>query len=289
MDLKTSGIAGLEIDGTQKMGDNPAAGASGAVTDVAKDAIVTIDGLTVTSKTNTVTGAISGMTLNLAAVSPGDPGAQKAATVTVATNTAGIQTSLQSFIDSYNTLKKTIDTLSKATPDADGNLTVSSAFTGDGLPRSLMADVRAQLTDIGAGGQLAVLAQMGVLTDNKTGLLTLDTAVFNKRMETPGMAGQVQQLFSGTDAKNGLLSRMKNAVEPYVKAGGLLDQRSTNLTSRATALQKEQTALDLRVTSLTATLTAKYNAMDLIVGQMKATASNITSFFSSLNAQQSAK
>jgi flagellar hook-associated protein 2 len=38
---------------------------------------------------------------------------------------------------------------------------------------------------------------------------------------------------------------------------------------------------------MTATLTAKYNAMDLLVGQMKATASSITSFFTSLNAQKS--
>jgi flagellar hook-associated protein 2 len=292
MDMKVSGIAGLEIDGTQPMGDSPAAGASGAVGDVAKDATLTIDGLTVTSKSNTVTGAISGMTLNLVTASPLDAGGkQTAAKVSVATNTAGMQTSLQSFIDSYNTLKKTVDTLSKATPDEDGNLTVSAAFTGDSLPRSLMADIRSQLTAPGAGqpGQLVVLSQMGVLTDSKTGLLTLDTAVFKQRMETPGMAGQVQQLFSGTDAKNGLLSRMNTALDPYSKTGGLLDQRSTNLTSRTTALQKQQTALDLRVDNLTKTLTAKYNAMDLLVGQMKATASNITSFFSSLNAQQSAK
>jgi flagellar hook-associated protein 2 len=39
------------------------------------------------------------------------------------------------------------------------------------------------------------------------------------------------------------------------------------------------------VTKLTETLTAKYNAMDLLVGQLKASASNITSFFESLNAQ----
>ncbi|WP_339432611.1 MULTISPECIES: flagellar filament capping protein FliD [unclassified Pseudomonas] len=291
MDLQVSGIAGLEIDGTQEMGDNPAAGASGAVGKVAKDANLTIDGLAVSSKTNTVTGAISGMTLNLVAASPVVNGTATPATVSVATNTAGIQASLQTFIDAYNTLRKTVDTLSKATPDADGKLTVSSAFTGDALPRSLMADVRAQLTDPGAGGQgqLSVLSQMGVLTDSKTGLLALDTAVFNKRMELPGMAGQVQQLFSGTDAKNGLLARMNAAVDPYVKTGGLLDQRSSNLTNLTTALQKQQTALDLRVDNLTKTLTAKYNAMDLLVGQMKATASNITSFFSSLNAQQSAK
>lgn len=153
MDLKVSGIAGLEIDGTQKMGDSPAPSASGAVGNLAMDASLTIDGLAVTSKTNTVTGAISGMTLNLVTASPVVGGVPTPATVSVATNTAGIQTSLQTFIDSYNTLKKTVDTLSKATADADGNLTVSAAFTGDALPRSLMADIRAQLTDPGLAGK----------------------------------------------------------------------------------------------------------------------------------------
>ena len=42
-------------------------------------------------------------------------------------------------------------------------------------------------------------------------------------------------------------------------------------------LSTQQSALDLRVENVTKTLTAKYNAMDLLVGQMKATASNITS------------
>jgi flagellar hook-associated protein 2 len=291
MDLKVSGIAGLEIDGTQKMGENPAAGASGAVGELAGDAAITIDGLLVTSKSNTVSGAISGLTLNLVTASPTDAlGKQTAANVTVATNTTGIQTSLQTFMDSYNTLKRTIDTLSNATADEDGNLTVSAAFTGDSLPRSLMADIRSQLTQSSAGtGQLAVLSQMGVMTDKETGELTLDSKVFNDRMAIPGMAGQVQQMFSGTTSTNGLLARMSSAVDPYVKSGtGLLDQRSSNLTNSAASLKKQQAALDLHVTSLTATLTAKYNAMDLLVGQMKATASNITSFFASLDAQKSA-
>jgi len=110
------------------------------------------------------------------------------------------------------------------------------------------------------------------------------------------MTGQVQQLFTGTDDTNGLLARMKAAVDPYLKApagsketSGLLDQRLTILNNNTRTLTNQQLALDLRVANLTKTLTAKYNAMDLLVGQMKATASNITSFFSSLNAQQSAK
>ncbi|WP_285416781.1 flagellar filament capping protein FliD [Pseudomonas sp. efr-133-TYG-5] len=287
-DLTVSGIAGLEIDGTQVMGASPAPGASGAVSAVASDAKLTIDGLAVTSKSNTVTGAISGLTLNLVAASP------TAATVTVDNNTKGLQTSIQTFVDAYNTLKTTIDTLSKATPDEDGNLTVQAAFTGDSLPRSLIADIRGQLTATGAGGPLAVLSQLGVLTDRNTGNLTFDTAAFNKTMAQPGMTGQVQQLFTGTNDTNGLLARMNKAVDPYLKGAtstspGLLDQRLTILNANTKNITNQQLALDLRVANLTKTLTAKYNAMDLLVGQMKATASNITSFFSSLNAQQSAK
>ncbi|KAB0499750.1 flagellar filament capping protein FliD [Pseudomonas vancouverensis] len=281
-DMVVSGIAGLEIDGTQPMGSNPAASASGAVNGLAQNAELTIDGLAVTSKSNTVTGAISGLTLNLLATNPGTP-----ATVTVATNTTGLQTSIQQFVDSYNTLMNTINTLSKATADADGKLTVSAAFTGDSLPRSLISDIRGALTSPSAGGQLSVLSQIGVMTDGLTGNLVFDTTAFGKTMATSGMSGQVQQLFSGTDGTNGVLARMGNAVKPYIQTGGLLDQRNTNLTSISKNIADQQAALDLRVTNLTATLTAKYNAMDLLVGQMKATASSITSFFTSLNAQKS--
>jgi flagellar hook-associated protein 2 len=284
-DLSVSGIAGLEIDGTQPMGSNPSAGSSGAVNGVAVDASLTIDGLAVTSKSNTVTGAVSGLTLNLASVSPGTPPA--AATVTVANNSSGLQTSIQSFVDSYNTLMNTINTLSKATADADGNLTVQAAFTGDSMSRTLISDIRSVLTAPGAGGPLAVLSQIGVMTDRNTGNLAFDTKAFSTTMAVNGMSGQVQQLFSGTDATNGLLSRMGAAIKPYVTTGGLLDQRNTNLQSVSKNLSTQQAALDLRVENMTKTLTAKYNAMDLLVGQMKATATSITSFFTTLNAQKS--
>lgn len=141
----------------------------------------------------------------------------------------------------------------------------------------------------GAGGQLSVLSQLGIQTDQKTGTLTIDATKYAKAMATPGMSSSVQNLFTGTDTKNGLLARMSAAITPYSQTGGILDQRNSNLSKVQKDLGNQQTALDLRVTNLTASLTAKYNAMDLLVGQMKATASNITGFFASLNAQQSAK
>ena len=132
-----------------------------------------------TSKSNTVTGAISGLTLNLASVSPGTPPA--AATVTVASNTLGLQTSIQSFVDSYNTLMNTINALTKATADSDGKLTVSAAFTGDSMPRALISDIRSVLTAPGAGGPGRAVAN-GRDERRETGNLAFDSTAFNKAM-----------------------------------------------------------------------------------------------------------
>ena len=91
-------------------------------------------------------------------------------------------------------------------------------------------------------------------------------------MTTKSLGSQIQTLFTGTNSSNGLLARMSAAISPYSQTGGMLDQRTTSLNKQKSDLSTQQVALDLRVTTLTATLTAKYNAMDLLVGQMKATA-----------------
>jgi flagellar hook-associated protein 2 len=289
-DLVVSGIAGLNIDGTQLMGtipdpSNPGQtlpdpASAGTIGALAVDASLTIDGLAVTSKTNTVNAAVSGLSMTLVAAGT--------STVTVATNTTGLQTSIQSFVDAYNTLVKTVNSLTQATADKDGKLTVSAPMTGDSLPRSLIADIRKELTTPGPGGQLSVLAQLGITTDQKTGTLNFDSTKFNTAMKDKSLGSQVQTLFTGTNSTNGLLARMKTAITPYAQTGGILDQRNTSLSKQKSDLSTQQVALDLRIDKLTATLTAKYNAMDLLVGQMKATASNITSFFDTMNAQAKA-
>ncbi|WP_339521362.1 flagellar filament capping protein FliD [Pseudomonas sp. EL_65y_Pfl2_R96] len=278
-DISVSGIAGLEIDGSTKMdGTTTSAGYIGSL---AADATVEIDGLTVTSASNTISQAVGGLNMTLVAAST------TPVTVTVANNTAGLKTSLQSFIDAYNGLITSINTLTKATEDSDGNLTVAAALTGDSMPRSLIAAVRNELVAPGAGSSLSVLAQLGIRTSQSDGTLSLDSTKFTAAMDK-GLGGEIQTLFNGTDSTNGLISRMSAAIEPYTKAGdGILAQRSTNLSKQKSDLADQQDALDLRITNLTAMLTAKYNAMDLLVGQMKATATSITSFFDTLNAQQS--
>jgi flagellar hook-associated protein 2 len=277
-DISLSGIAGLAVDGTTKM-DGTATGA-GYISALAADASFSVDGLAVTSKSNTVS-PVGGISMNLLA------GGGASSVVTVGTNTTGLQSSLQAFVDAYNKVITTLTAYTTPSLDADGKPTVSKAMTGDSLPRNLISAVRNELVNVpsgsGGNGQLAVLAQLGIQTDQKAGTLSIDSTKFAAAM-AGGMSGQVQSLFSGS---TGLISRMSAAIAPYSQTGGILDQRTSTLSNTQRDLTNQQSALDLRVSNLTASLTAKYNAMDLLVGQMKATASNITSFFTTLNAQKS--
>ena len=275
-DIKVSGIPELTI-GSAVVGTTDAPmtkDSAGIIGAAAVDANFTVDGMALTSKTNTVDKAISGLTLNLVA--------KGATSVTVAANNDGLKASIQKFVDSYNALANGISKLTKPSVDADGN-PVSAALTGDALPRSILSTVRGPLAETGAGNQLTVLAQLGITTNQKTGALDFDSTKFTAAMNDKKLGGEVQELFTGS---NGLLERMTKAITPFTETGGILDQRSTSLSKTSTKLAADQAALDRRIETLTAVLTKKYNDMDTLVGKLKATASNITSMFEAMAAQQ---
>jgi flagellar hook-associated protein 2 len=278
-DLSASGIAGLAISGSTLM--DGTAGSAGYIGAQAQNANFTVDGLAINSKTNTVS-PIGGISMTLLA------GANATSTVTVAQNTTGLKTSLQSFVTAYNSLMTTLNSLTApGTQDpTTGKVSGGGAMSGDSLPRSLIGSLRQQLVTPGPGSQLAVLAQLGIQTVQTDGTLAFDSTKFTAAMANPALGSQVQNLFSGTNSTNGLLARMSAVLTPYTQIGGILASRTSSLTQQQSDLTNQQAALDLRTTNLTAQLTAKYNAMDLVVGQLKATSTSITAFFNSLSASK---
>lgn len=291
-DISVKGAAGqeaLNIDGTKLMSDTssstdangkPIPGA-GAISGTAKDAQFSIDGLALTSKTNTVSTAISGVSFNL--VSP-STAATGDTVITVGVNTDGIKASLQTFIDSYNTLVSLTSSLTKGSVNEKGVFT-PAALTGDSTPRALLATIRNQIASATSGEGLNSLSQLGIKTQQSDGKLSLDTAQFTAALNDKKLGGQIDSLFNGT---GGLITRMGSALEPYTKADGVLAGKTKSLNTVQKRLDDDKEALDRRIETLTATLTKKYNAMDLVVGQLKATASNITSIFEAMNAQKNA-
>ncbi|MNE62138.1 Flagellar hook-associated protein 2 [compost metagenome] len=155
-------------------------------------------------------------------------------------------------------------------------------MTGDATMRSLVNSIRSEITrSVGTTG-LSSLSQLGINTVQKTGLLELNDTKWDAAVKTYG--ADISGLFTG---KDGLLTRLTNTTEDYVKTGGILETRQTNLTNQLKELDEAQAALDRRITSLTDTLTKKYNAMDTMVAQLKATSDSVMTTLNALNKSNS--
>lgn len=271
-DISVDGIDALKIPaGVQMAGDG-----AGYIDKQAQNAVIEIDGLKVTSKTNTVGSAISGITLDLLQADT-----SKTVTVTVGENTEGLKKSVQAYVDAYNTLVKAANSLTAVSKDEDGN-TVLGSLTNDPTTRSLLSDLRKQLATESDGDRLTTLSQLGINTQ-KDGTLEFNSTKYDTAMKDKKLGADVQQLFTGT---NGVFERMNKAIDPYLQTGGILDSRKNGLDKLQTDLVNQQLALDRRIDSLTESLTKRYVAMDTLVGKLEAQRKNIASMFASIEAQQ---
>ena len=253
-----------------------------------KNAKYTIDGIAAESKTNSITDAVSGVSIKLLSVSPlttpSDTAstARNALTISVSTSTTALKSGVKGFVDTYNALLKAMNAETKVTKDAAGN-SVAATLTGDSTMRTLQAAIRNEFNALSGNGTLKSLAQFGVTTDQDTGALSIDAKQWDKAVLTN--AADINSIFSG---KNGLLARLTTATDGYAKATtGILATRSTSLSDSLKDLNKQQTALDERLTTMQDALTRKYTAMDTLVAQLRQQSNSILGTLNALSKSQS--
>ncbi|EXF93881.1 flagellar cap protein FliD [Pseudomonas fluorescens HK44] len=269
-DLTLSGNSGLEV-GT-------------SVITPPDNAKYTIDGISMTSKSNTVSDAVSGVSIKLLSTSTvptaanGTPLPPVPTTIAVTASSTNLKSSVKGFVDTYNALIKAVNTETQVTTNPDGSLT-SGALTGDASLRSLLSSVRNELNAMSGTGSLKALAQFGVTTDQKTGMLSIDDKKWDAAVLTN--AADINGIFTGS---NGLLARMTAATDTFAQSKtGTFASRAASLADSLTDLKKQQDSLDSRMTDLQASLSAKYNAMDALVAKLKAQGDSIMSTLNALN------
>lgn len=138
----------------------------------AADAKLTVNGLEISRESNQVAGVINGVTLNLRQTSVGEP-----VTLTVEADMETINKRMQDFVTSFNELKTlTNDLTAYNTEEQQG-----SVFTGDPSIRNLENQLKKILSSaipIGAQGSVNSLAEIGISTNEKTGLISFDSTKF---------------------------------------------------------------------------------------------------------------
>ncbi|MDN3236316.1 flagellar filament capping protein FliD [Pseudomonas sp. WAC2] len=268
-----SALSSFQVDGTVQTKDANGNLVSGFVDARPKDASFTIDGLAMTSASNTLDKTISGLTVNL--VSTGS------STVEVSTDKEGLKKSVQTFVDAYNALISTTSSLTKvsSTVSSSSTTTSAAALTGDATVRSLLSDIRNELvnTQSSSSTGISMLSQLGIMT-KQDGTLEVNSTKLDKALTENYSA--VSGFFTGD---TGILKRLDDKVDSYTASKGILDNRETSLQSTLDSLSDQQDALDLRIENLQTALSAKYNAMDSLVAQLNATSTSVLTTLNALN------
>lgn len=230
------------------------------------NASLTIDNVPITSSSNTVTGALAGVTLQLMG--------QSAAPVTlnVAQDTPGIKQAINDFIDSYNAVISAINVQYKVDP----NTYAAGELAGDSTLRSvqfsLLSDVTYAISD---NGGITGLASIGVKMQDD-GTLTVDDTKLSSVLSNN--LGQVQNLFQSVTPA-GFASNFAADLTQMTSSGGLINsdlaqiaQQQKTLTDQISNMEDQlavkQTRLINQYSQVNAALQLFPLLMQQITGQL---------------------
>jgi flagellar hook-associated protein 2 len=231
------------------------------------DASLTVDGVSITSPSNTVTGAISGVSLSLTGVSPiasTDANGNPTYTTTqlqLAPDTNSITSAVTSFVNAYNTLISDVNTQVgyNTTTSTAGVLQSDSAATG--LQSALLA-----ATNYGSGsGVYQTLDSLGITT-NSDGTLSLDTTTLSNAIQTNSAA--VTNFFQGS-ALNGFADSLTSALNVYTDPSeGAFTVDLQSISAENSDLTDQTNQLETYLTAQQTILTTKYNNADIAIQQL---------------------
>lgn len=151
----------------------------------AKNALLTVDGMSISKASNTVSDVIQGVTLTLKTVTSASN------TLSVGTDTDTIQSSVQSFVDAYNALNTSMRNLTKF---VSAGSTSNGALLGDSTARNIMVKLKSMLSASSpTATTYKTLSDIGV-SMGSDGSLSLDSTKLQKAITNN--VGDVAKLFS---------------------------------------------------------------------------------------------
>jgi flagellar hook-associated protein 2 len=262
---KTTGAAG----GMTVTSDAGLATALGmTTTQAAQDAAATVNGLSVTSSGNSISGAIAGVTLSLANAG--------STVVNVGLDGKAIEGKVKEFVDAYNAL---IDNIQKATK-YDIATKTKGTLQGDQTMTSFLGQLRgiagAAVTSL--SGAYDSLAQIGITTaTDRSGKLVLNSATFQTALAASSAA--VADVFgkddgSGVaDAGDGIAFQLYSLADSF--STDVMGGRLKGFTDQLGRMDKKIADLEVVMDLKEKNLRQKFAAMEKAVSTLRAQGSDL--------------
>lgn len=257
--------------------------ASGTLTEFknsveAEDALFELDGVTISSTTNSPTTALTGVTLQLKAVT------STSVSLSIANDTTTVKNNLTAFVDAYNTVVKYVS------DNREGSL------SGVTLARTVVNQIRNALNsrtnkaDASSATDYltrSTLAEFGMRTDAKTGLISFDSTSLDTALQSDysGLAALFSNTQSqvGTGYNAGLAYRLKTVFDGMTNSvTGSFTAQTSGIQSRMDRLDKDIERENTRLDKVRAQLTLKYSNLEQLVSQLNSAGSAMTAALSKL-------
>ena len=233
-----------------------------------QNAIVKINGTTVTSTSNTITSDISkikGLTINLKGVSAGET-----VTIKVEQDNEGIYNAVNDIIDSYNTLMEGLEK----------ELGKGGSFEHDTM-FSMMKNQLKRLMTQSVGGTTTYrnLAAIGISTgaakdsiSTDVTKLLIDKDKFMQALEKDSDA--VKQLLVGTTTNSGVFLKVGNIVDSTLKTTGYIASTENSINKNIKKMSTKITSLKTALDKYREQLETKFRTMEKAISNMQSSYSS---------------
>lgn len=233
----------------------------------ATDASFSVDGITYTRSSNSVSDVIDGVTLDLKAEDPA-----KTVTLTVNRDTESIAKKLTALVDKYNAVVSYI----KSNNRYDSNIKVGGPFFGDSVARSIQQDLRRIMGSAASGlpDTMNRLLHVGITSD-KEGVFSVDKTKLNAALASD-FTGAVNLFTDSSTTKTakgfgGLIYDMASSIGDTV--GGRIKNRQDGLGKNIKNIEKDIADKEVIATAYEEQVRAQFNALETMISSLKSQSS----------------
>ncbi|KXS52655.1 MAG: Uncharacterized protein AWU57_2959 [Marinobacter sp. T13-3] len=245
----TGGLSRFVFDGTTSNMEQTVA---------AEDAVLEINGITVTRSSNTIENVVDGVTFNVSSTGT--------STVKVSQDPDAVAGKVQDFVDKFNALQDQI----KKVAGYNSVSEEGGVLSGDSTVRGLQNELRQQLTKIPTGlesSPIRMLADVGIKTNPNTGKLEFDQSIFKEKLQENPEA--MTTLFADTAQSEGIATQMVASTERFLGSDGLLSNRTSGLNETLQDIQEQRDDLADRIASYEERLISQFTAADRLISQIQ--------------------
>lgn len=235
----------------------------------AQDAEFTVDGIALVRSSNTVTDAITGVTLNLL---KGDAATPPTTKLTIADNTEAVTTAVANFVTAYN---EVITQLKSATT-YDAAAGKASVLTGDSTARSIRTQlvnaIQSKVTGLSSG--VGRLSDIGIHLQSD-GSLAVDESTLSSALSDP--ENDVSTLFrQETTGNEGIASRLDAILDGLIGTEGLVSSRTDGISANIKSVQQRSESMARRLEQIEQRYRAQFSALDALLAGMQRTSQYLT-------------